>query len=300
MGQLLGGDGRVTPSAVSERAIDPEVFFRNSPGMHVCSPMNRLLVLAVAALLASTTSLRAAEAERPAFLRAPYLQFSTTNSIYVVWRTAGTMKPVVKFGKSLSRLTDELSTLSEKSGTGILVRAMLGDKKDALPSRFQKYRTEDNLKLRKLHSAPLGTFQYEAKLTGLQPSTRYYYAVFDGERRLTPMEESYSFVTPPPVGTRQPIRFWVIGDGGTGRRAQAEVHQTMLAHVERENRPLDFWLHVGDMAYGTGRDMEFQSRFFESYQRSLRSSVCWPAMGNHEGYTSKGTTGKPSRVLSAM
>ncbi|MCI0536468.1 MAG: metallophosphoesterase family protein, partial [Verrucomicrobiales bacterium] len=160
-----------------------------------------------------------------------------------------------------------------------------------IPARWEALRTEANLKLPKLHSAPVGTFQYEAKLTGLQPAMRYYYGVFDGERRLTPMDQTYSFVTPPPFGTRRPIRFWVIGDSGTGRRAQAEVHQAMLDHVQRENRPLDFWLHVGDMAYGTGRDMEFQGRFFESYDRSLRSSVCWPAMGNHEGYTSKGTTG---------
>jgi len=66
--------------------------------------MNRLLVLGVAALLAPSIGLRAAEAERPAFLRAPYLQFSTTNSIYVAWRTAGTIEPVVKYGKSLSSI----------------------------------------------------------------------------------------------------------------------------------------------------------------------------------------------------
>jgi hypothetical protein len=65
----------------------------------------------------------------------------------------------------------------------------------------------------------------------------------------------------------------------------------MRAWVKQDGRPLDFWIHVGDMAYGTGRDVEFQSRFFESYQTTLRNSVCWPAMGNHEGHTSKGSTG---------
>ena len=253
--------------------------------------MNRFLVLAAALSLAVTGSLRAAENERPAFLRAPYLQFSTTNSIYVAWRTAGPIRPVVKFGKSLQKLSGELSTLSDKSGTGILVRAMLGDKKDALPSRFQKYRTEENLKLRKLHSAPLGTFQYEARLQGLMPATKYYYAVYDGDKRLTPVDESYSFTTPPMIGSAQPVRFWAIGDGGTGRQDQMDVYRAMLDFTAREKRPLDFWLHLGDMAYGIGRDMEFQSRFFESYEGTLRSSVCWPTMGNHEGATSKGTTG---------
>ena len=257
--------------------------------MHVCSPMNRLLLLAVAGALA--LGARAADEERPAFLREPYLQFSTTNSIYVVWRTAGPMTPVVKFGRALNKLTGELSTLSEKSGAGILVRAQLGDKKDALPSPLQQFRTEENLKLRKLHSAPLGTFQYEARLQDLSPATKYYYAVFDGEKRLTPSDETYSFTTPPMIGTRTPVRFWALGDGGTGRQEQMDVYRGMVEITAREKRPLDLWLHLGDMAYGTGRDMEFQSRFFESYEGALRSSVCWPTMGNHEGMTSKGTTG---------
>ena len=79
---------------------------------------NRLWLLALAGTLASVAMMPAAETARPAFLRAPYLQFSTTNSIYVCWRNEGTITPVVKFGKSMTKLTGELSTLSDKSGTG--------------------------------------------------------------------------------------------------------------------------------------------------------------------------------------
>ena len=244
----------------------------------------------VVALAAS--GLRAADQdEHPAFARAPYLQFSTTNSIYVVWRSEGPVTPVVKWGTRLDRLTSELSYVSDTTGTGILVRTSLGTNTQSIPERWQGFRTDDNLKLRKMHSAPIGTFQYEARLMGLTAATKYYYAVFDGDHRLTPADESYSFVTPPAVGTRQPVRFWALGDGGTGRPDQAAVYRAMLDVTAREKHPLDLWLHLGDMAYGTGRDVEFQSRFFESYEGALRSSVCWPTMGNHEGYTSKGTTG---------
>ena len=229
--------------------------------------------------------------ERPAFARAPYLQFSTTNSIYVVWRSEGPMTPVVKWGPRADQLTSELSYVSDTSGTGILVRTSLGTNTQSIPERWQRFRTDDNLKLRKMHSAPIGTFQYEARLMGLTAATKYYYAVFDGDKRLTPADESYSFITPPAVGTRQPVRFWALGDGGTGRPDQAAVYRAMLDVTAREKHPLDLWLHLGDMAYGTGRDTEFQSRFFESYEGALRSSVCWPTMGNHEGFTSKGTTG---------
>lgn len=257
--------------------------------MCVCSWMIRFFVLA--AVVSSVPWLQGAAQDRPAFARAPYLQFSTTNSIYVVWRTEGPIEPVVKFGKALNRLNSELSYVSDRTTTGIVVRASLGTNTQSIPSRWQRFRTEENLKLRKLHSAPIGTFQYEARLWGLAPATKYYYAVFDGERRMTPEDESYSFTTPPMIGPKKPVRFWALGDGGTGLQEQNDVYRAMLDVVRRENRPLDFWLHLGDMAYGTGRDMEFQSRFFESYEGAGRSAVCWPTMGNHEGYTSKGTTG---------
>ena len=256
--------------------------------MRVCLNWIRLFLPGSIVVLAVAG--RAAE-ERPVFARAPYLQFSTTNSIYVTWRTEGPITPIVKFGKGLSRLTSELSYVSETSGTGILVRVALGANSESIPEQWRKYRTEENLKLRKLHSAPIGTFQYEARLMGLSPATKYYYAVFDESRRLTPEDESYSFITPPLIDTRKPVRFWALGDGGTGRQEQTDVYHAMQDVVRREKHPLDFWLHLGDMAYGTGRDMEFQSRFFESYELALRSSVCWPTMGNHEGFTSKGSTG---------
>jgi hypothetical protein len=252
--------------------------------------MTRLLFVALLACSTVLSSLGSDDG-RSRFARAPYLQFATTNSIYVVWRTEGSITPVVRFGRKIDQLTSEVAVANDLAGSDIVVRASLGTNGQASSAKWERLRTPENLKLHKLHSAPIGTFQYEARLTGLVPSMRYYYAVFDGERRLSPPDESYSFVTPPPIGTRQPIRFWTLGDGGTGRREQAEVFQAMLDFVKREKHPLDFWLHVGDMAYGTGRDTEFQGRFFESYDLALRSSVCWPAMGNHEGFTSKGTTG---------
>jgi hypothetical protein len=216
-------------------------------------------------------------------VRGPYLQFSTTNSIHVVWRTEGPTLPVVRFGK-------QLNALNQRS-TEVITRASLGAEGSSISAKWAPLRTKENLALPKLHSAPIGTFQYEARLTGLEPNTRYFYVVLDGEHPLTKPDPSFSFITPPPIGAVQPIRFWAIGDSGTGRKPQLDVYNAMLAANKRENRPLDFWLHLGDMAYGTGRDVEFQSRFFETYDSTLRSSVCWPTMGNHEGSISRGATG---------
>jgi hypothetical protein len=87
------------------------------------------------------------------------------------------------------------------------------------------------------------------------------------------------------------MRFWVVGDSGTGRETQHNVHGAMVNYIAEDKRPLDFYLHVGDMAYMRGKDVELQARFFEAYEPTLRHVVCWASMGNHEGATSKGTNG---------
>lgn len=237
-------------------------------------------------LLSSLAHLVLEAANPPApFRRAPYLQFGGPDQMHVVWRTEGPIEPIVRYGVDRNHLNERVR------GGSIVTRASLGTNGQEMLPRWKALRTSGNLALPKLHSAPIGTFQYEAKISDLKPDTRYYYAVYDGEKRLTPADDSYFFTTHPPVGTIRSYRFWVLGDGGTGREAQKAVHDAMMSTVQREGVPLDFWIHVGDMAYTTGRDMEFQTRFFESYELTLRNKVCWPTMGNHEGHTSKGTTG---------
>jgi acid phosphatase type 7 len=221
----------------------------------------------------------------PPFSRSPYVQSASPTRMHVVWRTDGPVEPVVRFGTDPSNLDGEVSA------SDITVRASLGTDKQEIPERWKPLRTSRNLGLPKLHSAPIGTFQYEARIKGLKADTTYHYAVYDGTRRLTPADSEHRFRTQPEPGTRRPYRFWVIGDGGTGRSAQKAVFDRMRESVQADGRPLDFWIHVGDMAYGTGRDVEFQTRYFESYAPLLRNTVCWPSMGNHEGHTSKGTTG---------
>ena len=245
---------------------------------------SRCLALLIVAAMVGGVDARGANPEPP-MARLPYVQASGPDRIHVLWRTEGPIRPVVRWGSRPDRLDHAVPPES------IVVRASLGALGQAVPTRWQSLRTPENLVLPKLHSAPVGTFQYEARIEGLSPDSIHYYAVFDGDRRLTPDSEDHRFRTQPRPGTVRPYRFWVLGDSGTGREAQRAVHEGMRRWVQHDGRPLDFWIHVGDMAYGTGRDVEFQSRFFESYADTLRNLVCWPAMGNHEGHTSKGSTG---------
>lgn len=219
---------------------------------------------------ASVTNLHV---ENPFIARGPYLQLATPNSIFVVWRTETNIQPAVRFGLSPGKLDRVVKS------TEIIVKYGTTN------------RIAPGLRIGRLHSAPQGTWQYEARIPSLRPDTEYYYAIYDGDLRLTPEDTSYRFRTHPIKGARRPLRFWVVGDSGTGREIQSAVHLAMIQQTQRDQRPLDFYLHLGDMAYSRGRDVEFQTRFFEMYDITLRNIVCWPTMGNHEGATSRGTNG---------
>lgn len=233
----------------------------------------------------STLFVHPSDEEEHALARAPYLQLATPTSICVVWRTHGPIEPIVKYGTAPDRLD------RTARGTNILARVALPKGMTNLTPEARMLLKPTYARLPKLHSAPAGLAQYEATLTYLKPNTRYYYALFHGEKRLTPPDPTYTFVTHPKPGTERPARIWVVGDSGVGKEPQTSVHRTMTELVKREDRPLDFFIHVGDMAYSKGRDVEFQTRFFDMYEPTLRQTVCWPAMGNHEGATSKGTNG---------
>jgi len=234
-----------------------------------------LISFSALALLATTAALgifAPPTAEPQAKLtRHPYVQLATPDSIVVVWRTLGPSIPTVRVGTRPDSLD---RTLPPGRITMKLAQNVPGL----------------NGTLR-LHSAPDNTHQYEAHVGGLKPDSRYYYAVYDGEERLAGGDSEHYLQTLPDPGKARPLRFWVIGDSGTGLLPQRQVFDAMRAFVTADRRPLDGFLHLGDIAYSAGTEPEFQARVFEIYSSLLRNTVVWPSMGNHEGATSRGTTG---------
>jgi hypothetical protein len=201
-------------------------------------------------------------------MRGPYLALGTPTSMRIVWRTQPKGEPAVRYGRSPNLLD-----------RGVPPDEIVDKAKGHPDAAFA------------LHSAPKGIRQYEATVSGLEPATTYYYAVYDGDRLLAGGDETHRFTTHPTAGTQAPLRFWVVGDSGTGDDHQASVHNAMREFTRRQDHPIDIYLHVGDMAYGGGTDDEFSRNFFEPYRETLQNTVCWPAMGNHEGVTSDGQTG---------
>ncbi|HKQ39631.1 MAG TPA: metallophosphoesterase family protein, partial [Verrucomicrobiae bacterium] len=118
---------------------------------------------------------------------------------------------------------------------------------------------------------------HEVRLTGLLPDTRYYYSVGSSTNTLA-SGDPYYFVTSPLLA--KPTRIWVIGDSGTGTAKARAVWDEYRAFAG--TRYTDLWLMLGDNAYTTGSDAEYQRGMFDMYPELLRQTLVWPATGNHD------------------
>ncbi len=77
------------------------------------------------------------------------------------------------------------------------------------------------------------------------------------------------------------VRFAVIGDSGTGDRAQNEVAQRMEAY--RQATKFDFVIMLGDNIYGSHSPKDFVKKFEQPYKPLLDAGVkFYASLGNHD------------------
>ena len=88
-------------------------------------------------------------------------------------------------------------------------------------------------------------------------------------------------VQPPAAAALDAVRFAVIGDNGTGDRAQLDVAAQMVA--ARAQFPFDLVLMVGDNLFGRPSAREFADGFERPYKPLLDAGVRFQAiLGNHD------------------
>lgn len=131
------------------------------------------------------------------------------------------------------------------------------------------------------------TTEHIVKLTGLSPNTKYFYNV-GSSSTVQAGDASYYFKTSPTTGTALPTRIWVIGDAGTGSSGQAAVYNAYRNFTGATYT--DFWLMLGDNAYNSGTDAEYQSTMFNVYPEMMRQSPLWATIGNHDGVSADSAT----------
>ncbi len=122
---------------------------------------------------------------------------------------------------------------------------------------------------------------HEIRVDKLKPKTKYYYSIYQ-DNILLQGDSTHYFVTSPLSGTiTEPVRMVAFGDCGTQQPAQVEVAKRVSEHFG--GKPIDGWLLLGDNAYNSGFDDEYQAKFFNIYQSFfLKNTVLWPSPGNHD------------------
>lgn len=121
-------------------------------------------------------------------------------------------------------------------------------------------------------------FQHTAALTGLSPSTTYYYRVFNNG---TAMTDVLSFSTIKPV-TADTVRFMAWGDSGVNTSTQYAIAALM------EKETVDFGIHVGDVSQSNGS--EYDVIFYTPYKNILAKVPVYPCIGNHDTYFDNAAT----------
>lgn len=127
--------------------------------------------------------------------------------------------------------------------------------------------------------------EHEVKLGDLQSNTVYFYSV-GTTSSVQGSGNDYYFKTAAPAGSKQKIRIWTMGDMGSGTPNQLSVRDSYMNFIKKNNRTTDLVLLLGDNAYGTGTEEEYQNNFFNIYQNHfLKNNVLWAVPGNHEYYS---------------
>ena len=182
--------------------------------------------------------------------RAPYIQTLTSDSVIIRWMTEENKLGVVQFGESPEYMSIiELETSASKDHT--------------------------------------------VKLSNLKPATRYYYQIgaIDGYHEFD-VEKQWFYTHPL---EDKPTRIWVMGDSGKAGETLNQVRDSALnwmrqnplisqqGDAEIDNKPLiDIWMILGDIAYTSGTNDQFQSALFDTFAELLPNTSLWPVYGNHD------------------
>lgn len=123
---------------------------------------------------------------------------------------------------------------------------------------------------------------HEVRVTGLNANTKYFYR-FGTEAELLQGDTS-NFCMTAPITSR---RVTVAAYGDCGQNANGNQSGSLTAYrnylASIGLKAADMMILIGDNAYNSGTDAEFQTGFFNAYQNNiLKNHMLFPAPGNHD------------------
>jgi len=175
-------------------------------------------------------------------MRAPYLQLAGPQSMMVRWQTDEEVQGRIRVGLDPSKLD----------------------------------RTMDE---------PTAQEEHRFTLDQLQPGQKYFYSVECCHKKLY-RGETYWFVMPGMAEQGVKTRLWVLGDPGKGGKDQQAVRNAATDWMRENQRPekplADLIVTLGDNAYRSGANEQFQNNFFAPYQDLFKNIPILPGYGNHD------------------
>jgi len=130
---------------------------------------------------------------------------------------------------------------------------------------------------------------HEVRITGLNPGTKYYYNIGTIDSVLSVTDEEQYFKTHPQEGNTDIYKFWILGDCGTANIDQRNVRDAYYNYVGTEHT--DGILFLGDNAYHTGSDGEYQFSLFQNmYEGKMKNTTSWSTLGNHDGFSASSSS----------
>jgi predicted phosphodiesterase len=175
--------------------------------------------------------------------RQPYIQSLSTESVVIHWMTEEEQPSIVRYGKDRYRLDHQVSLDDE---------------------------VNDHI----------------VSLSGLKADTRYWYSVGDKQ---TGSSDEHRWFRTHPVKSR-PIRVWVLGDSGEPGATLEQVRDSALGQMRAnphhqavgEYPVVDVWIALGDIAYRSGTNDQFQAALFDTFGELTSNTSLWPVYGNHD------------------
>jgi len=132
-------------------------------------------------------------------------------------------------------------------------------------------------------------------IDGLQPNTKYYYAISTSGKKLQG-DINNSFFTLPIAGKEGLYRIGIFGDPGSLTTMQSKMRDEFAKYLG--NKDMNAWVALGDIAYNQGLDAEYQAEFFNIYKdKFLKKYPLFTLPGNHDYQDSDAITFYPHKEI---
>ncbi|MBS1734204.1 MAG: metallophosphoesterase [Bacteroidetes bacterium] len=137
--------------------------------------------------------------------------------------------------------------------------------------------------------SPTVTTEHIVRISGLAADTKYYYTIGSSIQTFQWGTDNYVLTMPASNSTRK-LRFLALGDCGNASANQVDTKNAFLNYIG--NNEVDALITLGDNAYSSGLDNEFQLEFFDIYKNDLlKNKKLFTAPGNHDYGNSNANTG---------